>query len=249
MNTVAIIQARMGSTRFPGKVLKHILGKPMLERMIERVKRAKLIDQIVVATTTNPQDNSITRLTDSLNISSFRGSATDVLSRYYLAAKKYHADIIVRLTGDCPVIDPVIIDTVVKTYLKDKWDYVSNVHIRSFPRGMDTEVFSFRALTTAWKQARSAYNREHITPYIYAHSQLFKLKQVIAPPPLSRPDLRLTVDESADLRLVRKIYQAFYSSHPHFTLLDIIAFLDQNPAIKSINQSIKQKPTPHQRLA
>lgn len=246
---VAIIQARLGSIRLPGKVLKPVLGQPMLARQIERVKRAQTLDQIIVATTTNPADSPITQLTDHLGISSFRGSETDVLDRFYQAAKKFRADIIVRLTGDCPVIDPAVIDMTVTAFHRQPADYVSNVHRRSFPRGMDVEVVNFKALKLAWRQAKSNYDREHVTAYIYARPKRFKLKTILAPAPLRRPELRLTVDEPADLKLIRQIYHRLYPRKPNFNLQDIITFLDQHPKLTTINQAVTQKVSPHQRLA
>lgn len=249
MKTTAIIQARMGSTRLPGKVLKLILGQPMLARQIERVKRAQTLDQIVVATTTNPLDYQICRLAGQLDVLCYRGSETDVLDRFYQAAKKFRADIIVRLTGDCPVIDPAVIDMTVTAFHRNHADYMANVHRRSFPRGMDVEVFSFRALETAWKHTRSSYNCEHVTAYIYARPKVFKLKTILALPQLRRPELRLTVDEPADLKLIRQIYHRLYPHQPNFNLQDIIILLDQHPKLTTINQTVTQKTSPHQSLA
>lgn len=246
---VVIIQARMSSTRLPGKVLKPVLGQPMLARQIERVKRAQTLDQIVVATTTNPLDTPIYRLAGQLDIPSYRGSATNVLDRFYQTAKRYRADIIIRLAGDCPLIDPQIINRAVTTFNSGNYDYLSNVHLRSFPRGMDVEVFNFKALTTAWQKARSAYNREHVTAYIYARPQRFKLQALLAPRAWRRPELRLTVDEPTDLKLIRQIYQRLYPRKPNFNLQDIIILLDQHPKLTTINQAVTQKTSPHQRLA
>lgn len=248
MKTTAIIQARMGSTRLPGKVLKPVLGQPMLARQIERVKRARTLDQIIVATTTNPLDTPVYRLAGQLGILAYRGSENNVLDRFYQAALRFNANIIVRLTGDCPVIDPAVIDMTVTAFHRKPADYVSNVHRRSFPRGMDIEVFSFRALETAWKHARSSYNREHVTAYIYAHPKLFKVKTMLAPPFLRRPELRLTVDKPADLKLIRQIYRRLYLQKPYFDLPDIITLLDQHPQLATINQAVMQKASSHQRL-
>lgn len=229
MKTVAIIQARMGSTRLPGKVLKPIMGKPMLQHMVERVRRAKTLDQIIIATSTKPADTPISQLAKKLNLACFHGSETDVLSRYYQAAKKFSADIIVRLTGDCPLIDPAIIDAVVNQFKLTQADYTSNVLERTYPRGMDTEVFSFATLKLAQRLARSAYNREHVTPFIYTHPQKFHLGNMIAPKPFYRPDLHLTVDDLADFALVMAIFHQIYPSRPHFALGHIIALLDRQP--------------------
>lgn len=249
MKTTVIIQARMGSTRLPGKVLKLILGQPILARMIDRVKLAKTLDQIIIATSTKSADSAIVRLAKKLNIAYFRGPETDVLSRYYQAAQKFSADPIVRLTGDCPLIDPSIIDQAVTAFKADSYDYVSNVHRRSYPRGMDVEVFSFKALKTAWSTTRSSYDREHVTPFIYNPSNNFKLKHIIAPSGLHRPELRLVVDEMADLKLVRQIYRWLYPQKPQFKLEDILHLLDQHPQLISLNRSVAQKASSHQRPA
>lgn len=249
MNTIAIIQARMGSTRLPGKVLKKILGKPMLELQLERIKKAKLIDRIVVATTTKLQDDPIVLLTKKLKVAVYRGSEVNVLDRYYQAAHKYQADIVVRLTGDCPLIDPTLIDQAINVLKTGDYDYVSNVHIRSFPRGMDVEVFNFPTLRKSWHRAKTTYDREHATAYIYSHPRHFRLKVILAPQNLRRPDLRLTVDEPDDLKLIRQIYQRLYPQKPNFNLQDIIILLDQHPKLTTINQTVTQKVSPHQRLA
>lgn len=241
MNPITIIQARMGSTRLPGKVLKKILGQPMLARQIERVKRAQTLGQIIIATSTNPFDTPIFRLARKLRIPVYRGSEVDVLDRFYQAAQKFSAGPIIRLTGDCPLIDPQIIDQAVSVFNSSRADYVSNHHRRSFPVGMDVEIFKFTALKSAWQQANSAYDREHVTPYIYNPTHHFRLKEFIAPPKLRRPKLRLTVDEPADLKLVRKIYRLLYPRKPGFTLEDILQLLDANPGLAGINSQVIQK--------
>jgi len=153
MKVTAIIQARMTSTRLPGKVLKKVLNKSLLEYQLERVARSELIDEIIVATTLNESDDPIVGLCKQLGVSIFRGSEGDVLSRYYEAARQYNSDVVVRLTSDCPLIDPKIIDRVIQMYLTKKFDYVSNTQLKTFPRGMDTEVFSFEILQTAYCNA------------------------------------------------------------------------------------------------
>lgn len=225
---VAIIQARMGSTRLPGKVLKLILGKPMLERMIERVKLAKFIDQIVVATSTKPQDDPICHLADKVNLHYFRGSEVDVLDRFYQAAKKFSADIIVRLTGDCPLIDPKIIDQVVSMRKSYGADYASNRSInKAVPSGMDAEAFIFKALQAAHHQATSSFDREHVTPFIYYHPRQFKLVAVSGSKKKQKQQWHLSVDEPKDLKLVRSIYSRLYHYNPRFELSDIINLLER----------------------
>ena len=180
MKTVIIVQARMTSTRLPGKVLKRVLDKPLLEYQIERLRRAKLADKIVIATTVNDTDQPIIEMCNSLSVSYFLGSEEDVLSRYYGAAKEHYADVVVRVTSDCPLIDPQIIDKVINFYLEnsDKYDYVSNCLKRTYPRGMDTEVFSFKALQEAFLSATAHPDREHVTPFIYRHPELYRVGDV-----------------------------------------------------------------------
>lgn len=240
MKVVAIIQARMGSTRLPGKVLQKVLGKPLLEYQIERVKSAKNIDEIVIATTKCPSDQEIVDFCESASISYFRGSENDVLSRYYEASKMYNADIIVRISSDCPLIDPRIIDLVVEEYLQNtNVDYVSNSLERTFPIGMDTEVFSFSLLEEINNLANSATHREHVTSYIYDASNHYRIKQVKQVSDNSY--IRLTVDTPEDLKLVTQILNILYKENQFFSLEEILRVLKDNPELVLINQHIKQK--------
>lgn len=240
MKTVAIIQARMGSTRLPGKVLKKVLGKPLLEYQLERVKKSRLIDEIVVATTVKEQDQPIVDFCTEKGVSCYRGSEEDVLARYYEAAKAYEADIVVRLTSDCPVIDPGVIDRVIQAFLEDEEaDYVSNTLERTFPRGMDTEVFSFQALEQAFQSARMQSEREHVTPYIWKNSDRFSIKSVF-----HRDDLsihRWTVDTPEDFELIKKMIEHLYRVQRDFSMEDMLQLLDQHPQWKEINAHIEQK--------
>lgn len=240
MKTVAIIQARMGSTRLPGKVLKKVLGKPLLEYQLERVKKSRLIDEIVVATTVKEQDQPIVDFCMEKGVSCYRGSEEDVLARYYEAAKAYEADIVVRLTSDCPVIDPDVIDRVIQAFLEDEEaDYVSNTLERTFPRGMDTEVFSFQALEQAFQSARMQSEREHVTPYIWKNSDRFSIKSVF-----HRDDLsihRWTVDTPEDFELIKKMIEHLYRVQRDFSMEDMLQLLDQHPQWKEINAHIEQK--------
>lgn len=240
MKTVAIIQARMGSTRLPGKVLKKVLGKPLLEYQLERVKKSRLIDEIVVATTVKEQDQPIVDFCMEKGVSCYRGSEEDVLARYYEAAKAYEADIVVRLTSDCPVIDPGVIDRVIQAFLEDEEaDYVSNTLERTFPRGMDTEVFSFQALEQAFQSARMQSEREHVTPYIWKNSDRFSIKSVF-----HRDDLsihRWTVDTPEDFELIKKMIEHLYQVQRDFSMEDMLQLLDQHPQWKEINAHIEQK--------
>ncbi len=237
---IAIIQARMGSTRFPGKTLKIIEGKTLLEHLVSRVKRAKTLDKIVVATTDKPEDKAIADAAKKLGVKFFRGSEEDVLNRYYQTAKIFGASIIVRITGDCPLIDPEVIDEVVGFYLKNKnqVDYASNTSPPTFPDGMDTEIFSFKTLERAWREATLKSEREHVTPYIYNHPEIFRTKNVKHKKDVSA--LRLAVDNPEDLALMRKIFRVLCKQNKYFTLEDILKFLDKNPDLILINKNIKR---------
>lgn len=240
MKIVAIIQARMGSTRLPGKILKKVLGKTLLEYQLERVQRSKLIDEIVVATTTKKSDDDIVSLCNSLNISTYRGSEEDVLSRYFEAAVQYEADIVVRLTSDCPLIDPNIVDQVIQLYLDNQpIDYVSNAIERSFPRGLDTEVFSFATLKKAYEEATLQRDREHVTAYIYTNRHLFSLTYLKNDRDYRH--YRWTVDTKEDFELIRLILEEIYPNNPTFTMHDIIELLNDHPNWIKINAHIEQK--------
>lgn len=241
MKVVAIIQARMGSTRLPGKILMNVLDKPLLEYQIERVKRAKFIDQIVIATTINETELPIIDLCERLGISYYRGSEEDVLSRYYESATQYNADIVVRLTSDCPIIDPVIIDKVISAYLteKDIVDYASNTLKRTYPRGMDIEVFSFEALERAYLNAESKSEKEHVTPYIYQNPNDFNLFSVVNESDESRH--RWTVDTIEDFMLIEKIILSLYKNNALFTINDVVKLLKQNKDWIKINSYVVQK--------
>lgn len=241
MKVVAIIQARMGSTRLPGKILKKVLDKTLLEYQLERVRRAKTIDEIVIATTTKEPDNPIVELCQRLNVSIFRGSEEDVLERYYGAAKAFQADVVVRLTSDCPLIDPSVIDRVVGYYLEhhDHYDYVSNTLERTYPRGLDTEVFSFKVLDKVNHEAEEANYREHVTAYIYSNPGEYRMNQVTQDIDMS--SYRLTVDTEEDFLLISKIIEALYPKNPQFQLEDVYQLLLRHPEWKRINEHIEQK--------
>ncbi|WP_077624239.1 cytidylyltransferase domain-containing protein [Sediminibacillus massiliensis] len=241
MKVAAIIQARMGSTRLPGKVLKQVLGKALLTYEIERVQRARDIDQLLVATTKESADDAIVSLCKSINVPCFRGSEADVLERYYLAAVREKADVIVRLTADCPLIDPAQIDKVTETFFHHDYplQYVSNTLNRTLPRGMDTEVFSLQALTEAYQNASLQSEREHVTRYMVSHPEIFHLRNVSNSINYSKH--RWTVDTAEDFKLVRKIIENLYPAKPHFTMEDIIQLLEQKPEWKAINAHVEQK--------
>ena len=232
---VAIMQARMGSTRLPGKVLIDIQGKPLLEHIVDRVKRSKLIAMTIIATTVNEKDKAIIELAENLDIPYYVGSEDDVLDRFYQTAKKYKAETIVRITSDEPFLDPEITDKVVGYYLKckDSIDYVSNTIKPTYPDGLDTEVFSFKALERAWREAKKPSEREHVTPYIWNHPELFRLANVENEEDLSH--LRWTLDDDADLKFTQEIYARLYHGNI-FLMQDILNLLAKNPWLVDINK-------------
>lgn len=235
---LAILQARVSSTRLPGKVLKPVLGKPMLLMQIERVQRSKLIDQLLIATSNHISDDQIEALCRENQVLFYRGSLNDVLDRFFQTAKLYNPSYIVRLTGDCPLADPLIIDRVIDFHLKGNLDYTSNVVDRTFPAGLDVEIFRFSCLKQAWEEAELPSEREHVTPFIYKHPERFKIGSFINKKDLS--GFRWTVDEEPDFQLITKIYEALYPINSNFDTEDILAFLAQNPALININAMINR---------
>lgn len=238
MKVVAIVQARMGSTRLPGKVLKDLEGKTVLGRVVERLRRAELIDEVLIATTDVPADDAIVAECRRLQVPISRGDQDDVLDRYYRAAQLAKAEVVVRVTSDCPLIDPEIIDKTIAAFLEAKPDYASNIQVRTYPRGLDTEVMSFAALSRAWQGARAKYEREHVTPYIFEHPKEFNLQSVTGEADHSAQ--RWTVDTPEDLQLVQAIY-ARLRDKPEFLWRDVLAVLDREPELMELNRSVMQK--------
>ena len=238
MRIVAIIQARMGSTRLPGKVLQDINGQTMLSHVVQRVRLAKLLDQVIVATTVEAADDPIVVACKNLEVEVFRGSENDVLDRYFQASQAYDAGTIVRITSDCPLIDPTLIDKVIHAYLQEAADYAGNALTRTYPRGLDTEVIAQPALTRTWQEATEPYQRAHVTPYIYQNPQLFHLASVKSVTDYSNH--RWTVDTFEDLQLVRAIYSRM-AAKPLFSWQEVLNLLNQEPELQTLKQHIKQK--------
>lgn len=230
MTVVVIAQARMGSTRLPGKALADIDGHPVLWHVVARARRARTVDAVVVATSERQLDDPIAEFCQLHNISCMRGSEDDVLDRYYLAAREHGADVIVRVTGDCPLLDPEVLDRVVETYLGGDFDYVSNTLLYTYPDGLDTEVFSFAALERAWREARLPAEREHVTPYIRASGR-FRTANVTSDVSLPRRQLRWTVDEPADLEFVRRVYARLGEGGRTFGWRDVLQLLESDPEL------------------
>jgi len=240
MRIVAIIQARMGSSRLPGKVLMDLAGEPVLVRCVNRICRARSINEIVVATTSKPADDAILNLCRQQNWPCFRGSEEDVLDRFYHTAIKWRADVVVRITSDCPLIEPIIVDQVVQDFLKrqPKVDYVSNsLPPRTFPRGLETEVIGLNVLERAWREDQNPAWREHVTPYIYKNPALFQIYSVTHARDYSH--MRWTVDTSEDLDFVRRIYDHF--GQDLFSWEEVLALLEVHPEWLEINRHVQQK--------
>jgi len=231
----------MTSTRLPGKVMKEVLGKPLLEYQFERLQRVKEADELIIATTNNDSDQPIVELCKRLGIAYYCGSEEDVLSRYYEAATQLGADVIVRVTSDCPLIDPSIVDRVIKLYKdkRDNYDYVSNTLTRSYPRGMDTEVFSYKVLEEAFINAKEKPEREHVTPYICWQPERYRLGNVSHHEDQSRH--RWTVDQIEDFLLIENIIKALYPDKPHFNMTDVLDILKENPEWLKLNAEVEQK--------
>lgn len=239
MSIVVIIQARMGSTRLPGKVMEDISGKPMIWHVIDRIKKSEKIDFIVLATTNKDEDKIIVKLAQKTGVKIFMGDEKDVLNRYYSAAKKYSADIVVRVSGDCPLIDPQIIDKMVSYYLenKNRFDYIGMGENNPCPHGLDNEVFSFESLEKAWIEAELPSEREHVTPYIWKNKEKFSIGSCLT----SKKDysnLRWVVDEKSDLKFVREIYRYLYQEGSFFTTKDILKLLESKHELLKINEGI-----------
>jgi len=237
---VAIIQARMGSTRFPGKTLVDLAGRPMLEYVVRRVLRAKSVDEVIVATTERSSDDSIATVCARLGVRAYRGPEADVLKRFLGAAETMKAGVIVRVTADCPLIDPEVIDRVVRTRARTHADYASNGLERSWPRGFDVEVFLADALRVADTLAKEPYEREHVTPAIYEHPDRFRLVNVLAPLAARAPNYRVCVDTVEDLQVVRKLVMSA-DDPDRLTSERIVAFLRSHPDVRAINAAIRQK--------
>lgn len=234
---VAIIQARMSSTRLPGKVLANIAGRPMLWHVVHRVHQARLIDRVVVATSTKTADDPIVDFCQQEGIKYFRGSEEDVLDRFYRTARHFGADPIVRITADCPLIDPEVIDKVISMYLENDYDYVTNTLRYTYPDGLDTEIISFKALEHAWREAERPRDREHVTPFI-RNSGFFSVLNVENERDLSREEHRWVVDEPRDLEFMREVHAQLGQNSKTFGMREVLALLAEHPEIRAINQGI-----------
>jgi len=242
MKVAAIIQARMSSTRLPGKVLLPLEGRTVLARVIERVRACRKVDEVVVATTEAKDDDAIVEECGRIKTTFFRGSLEDVLGRYYGAARACGADVVVRVTSDCPLFDPDVLEAMLETFLSHlppAWDYLSNTLKRTYPRGLDAEIFTIQALETAHRQAKLPHEREHVTPYIYRHPESFRLHSFASPEDKSMH--RWTVDTPEDYQLIKTIYAKLNQAGGVFSTAAVLDLLRQHPDLSQINAHIEQK--------
>jgi spore coat polysaccharide biosynthesis protein SpsF len=233
---LGILQARVSSSRLPGKVLKPILGQPMILRQLERLARSRRIDRMVLATSVDPQDDPLAAAVGATGMAVYRGSLEDVLDRVIGAASPYKPEWIVRLTGDCPLADPELVDQVIEATLSAAADYGSNTLEPTYPDGLDVEVVRYAVLEEVWRAGGSIAEREHVTLGIHRHPERFRLVGIKGAGDLSR--LRWTVDEARDFAFVERIYTELYAANPSFGTADILALLDRHPELSALNTGI-----------
>jgi len=244
MKIGAIIQARTSSKRFPGKILKELpysSSITCLEQVVNRLKKSKKLNYIIIATTTEKIDDEITTIAKKEEVKFFRGSKENVLSRYYLTAKENNLDIIVRVTSDCPCIDADITDLTIDEHINKVADYTSNALVRTYPHGFDVEVFNFNALEKAYKNATKYYEKEHVTPYINRNPDIFKINIVKAPKELYAPDIRVTLDTEEDYALLCAVFDYLYPENKYFNAYEIVKLFKEKSWLKLINKKIVLK--------
>lgn len=233
-----VVQARMSSSRLPGKVMLPILEEPLLYRMIERLRMVRRISHIVIATSDHTQDDVIERFCKKYQIDCYRGSLNDLLDRHWQVGHLTEADVVLKIPSDCPLIDPRIVDKVLDVYLSapDKYDYISNLHPATYPDGNDVEIMSFKALTKAWEEAVRPLELEHTTPYFWENPEKFKLGNVLWETGLDYSmSHRFTIDYHEDYQFIKRIFEELYPLKPEFSLEDILNLLAQKPEIMAIN--------------
>jgi spore coat polysaccharide biosynthesis protein SpsF len=241
MKIVATIEARMTSSRLPGKVLLPAAGKPLLEHLVNRLKKVPQIDEIVLATTINQTDDILVNFAENQNITYFRGSEEDVMQRVINSAESVNADVIVGITGDCPIIDPIIVEQTIQMFLHHHVDYVSNGVIRCYPDGMDTQVFALETLKRSATMTNEALDHEHPTLHIQNNPELFSYIHLLAPVDLWWSDLGLTLDEPADYELLKNIIEYFGEKNPYFSCAETINLLRSRPHWVDINRAVARK--------
>jgi len=238
---IATIEARMTSTRLPGKVLLPALGRPMLGHLFRRLGAVPALDGIVLATTVNPSDDVLVAFAEERGVACFRGSEADVMSRVIGAAESMSADVVVEVTGDCPIIDPEIVEQIVQTFLVNDADYVGNSHVRTYPAGMDTQVFRLDALRRSAELTQEPLDREHVTLHIRNHPELFRPLHCVAPPAMHWPTLGLTLDEERDYALLRTVIETFGADRPLFGCGDVVSLLRARPELVALNAAVVRK--------
>ncbi len=240
----AIVECRMTSSRLPGKVLLESCGKPLLELLVERLRKVRNLDGVLLATTVNATDDPIVALARKIGVPYFRGSEDDVLGRVYHAAKSVDADVVVEVTGDCPLIDPEVVGKTLDLYRNGDGEYVSNDLDPSYPLGMNVAIFSTAMLEIANREGDRPEDREHVGWFFVRNPERFRQHQLTAPPFHHDPELRLTLDEIDDYRMIDSVFRALYPENPEFDLDAIFALLKKNPAIRAINSGVIQKALP-----
>jgi len=243
VTATATLQARMGSSRLPGKVMLPILGRPMIELQIERIRRSRLIDRIVLATSTRPLDDPLEELGDRLGVGVFRGSEEDLLSRIAGALRAHGGELHVELFGDSPLPDPALLDEVIRFYLDhtDRLDVVTNALTTTYPPGLEVTVYPCRVLFDAERNAHSPEEREHVSVAILRHPERYRIRNLEAPPPLRRPEIYLEVDTAEDFEVISAVYEQLYPQHPEFGLPEILAFLDSRPELAARNRHVERR--------
>ena len=241
MKIIATIEARMTSSRLPGKVLLQAAGKPMIEHLVNRLQAVPSLDGIVLATTINKADDELEEFSKRMGIGCYRGSENDVMARVIEAAESACADIVVEITGDCPIIDPQIVEQIIRIFNANHADYVSNAHIRTYPDGMDTQVFRLETLNRSAAMTDDAIDHEHVTLHIRNNPEIFSQLHIVAPPELHWPHLGLTLDVPSDYKLIKQIIEHFEPSNPLFSCRDVIKILKQMPDWVAINLAVVRK--------
>ena len=241
MKIIATIEARMTSSRLPGKVLLNAAGKPMLEHLVNRLRAVPSLEEIVLATTINETDDVLEKFAKIKGISCYRGSENDVMTRVIGAAESVDAEVVVEITGDCPIIDPQIVEQTIRIFITNQADYVSNAHIRSYPDGMDTQVFLLETLKRSASITEDALDHEHVTLHIRNHPELFSKINLVAPHEIYWPELGLTLDEPKDYELLKNIIEYFEPINPLFSCLDVVNLLKKRPDWVAINKEVTRK--------
>ena len=235
MTVLCVVQARMSSVRLQGKVLKPILGEPMLARQVERIRRAERIDALTVATSDQPSDDAVAALCERIGVDCYRGSLDDVLDRFHRAAARTRPEHVMRLTGDCPLTDPALLDQLVELHRSGGFDYSSNTLRRTYPDGLDAEIFTYGLLERTWREAGSPRDREHVTPYMYEGER--ELRRGSLEDAVDRSAMRWTVDHPEDYEFVRRVFEALYPEDPAFDAESVHRLLAIHPEIAAVNAS------------